>query len=160
MGNATRHALRSRDHGPEHWRDVTRTGLMLCQKAKADPVVVFLFGAFHDTQRRSDHRDPQHGPRAATLVNRLVGSGELDLTERQSTLLQYALFWHDAGRTHHNPTIGACWDADRLMLIRVGMRVNPALLCTRWAQENPGSGWRIRDARDMRWRTIARLAAA
>lgn len=38
-------------------------------------------------------------------------------------------------KTHLNPTIGVCWDADRLDLTRVGMTPKPKLLSTQAARD-------------------------
>jgi uncharacterized protein len=35
-------------------------------------------------------------------------------------LLQKACSWHTRGKLSEDPTIGACWDADRLDLTRIG----------------------------------------
>ena len=36
-------------------------------------------------------------------------------------LLEYAIRHHTGGRTSDDPTIGTCWDADRLDIGRVGI---------------------------------------
>src|SRR5262249_24487970 len=45
-------------------------------------------------------------------------------------LLYYACAWHERGRVSDDPTIGACWDADRLDLPRVGTQPMPELMST------------------------------
>lgn len=37
---------------------------------------------------------------------------------------------HDKGETTTDPTIGCCWDADRLDLGRVGKKPDPAYMST------------------------------
>ncbi|MCA9794566.1 MAG: hypothetical protein KC910_22315, partial [Candidatus Eremiobacteraeota bacterium] len=37
---------------------------------------------------------------------------------------------HEKGRVSQDPTIGACWDADRLDLDRVGKAPDPDLMST------------------------------
>ena len=59
--DATAVAQRSPWHGPPHWKDVARFGIEYAEHAGGDPVVAFIFGAMHDTQRVSDHDDPGHG---------------------------------------------------------------------------------------------------
>src|SRR5262245_60049335 len=56
-------------HGEQHWRAVAHAGLVLCRALPdADAEVVFLFGLLHDSRRRNENRDPEHGPRAARLA--------------------------------------------------------------------------------------------
>ena len=45
-------------------------------------------------------------------------------------LLAFACEEHTNGGIGPDPTVGVCWDADRLDLWRVGSVVNPALLST------------------------------
>jgi uncharacterized protein len=56
--------------------------------------------------------------------------GELPIREAQLVKLQAALVDHDRGLVSIDPTIGACWDADRLELGRAGVKVRPDLLST------------------------------
>jgi uncharacterized protein len=41
-----------------------------------------------------------------------------------------ALTYHADGLVSEHPTIGCCWDADRLDLPRCGIRVDPVMLST------------------------------
>jgi uncharacterized protein len=43
------------------------------------------------------------------------------ITDAQFDLLETACNWHTETTHHQDPTIGACWDADRLDLGRVGI---------------------------------------
>jgi uncharacterized protein len=45
-------------------------------------------------------------------------------------LLGFACEEHTNGGVAPDPTVGACWDADRLNLWRVGIRPDPRLLTT------------------------------
>lgn len=110
-------AAASQLHGPRHWRDVARIGLAIAAEVpEVDRRTLFLFAALHDSQRLNDGHDPDHGHRAAMHVLADDGHGlsGLDL-ER----LEEALCDHTSVRRHADPTIGACWDADRLTLERV-----------------------------------------
>lgn len=118
-------------HGRDHVRRVLENGLTIAQECvDVDPVVVGAFAALHDACRLSDGRDPEHGVRAAELARRLVGDGVLPLTVAQLELLCAALRDHDRGRVSDDPTIGACWDADRLDLVRLGIQPRAELLST------------------------------
>ena len=50
-------------------------------------------------------------------------------------LLELACREHSSGRIHADVTVQTCWDADRLDLGRVGIKPNPAYLCTEEARE-------------------------
>jgi uncharacterized protein len=146
---ATNQSIRSRDHGPAHWRAVARLAVNLNYAdavargdATTEPVTCLLFGLLHDCQRASEYSDPEHGPRAAKLARRIARRLKLPLTSQQLDVLCYALEHHDRGAVALHPVVAACWDADRLTLGRVGERVDPALLSTA-AVAIPGAldGW-------------------
>ena len=121
-------------HGPGHWARVERNGLYLAQHIKADEVVVSLFAVFHDCMRINDGLDPGHGWRGAEYARSI--RDELDfLSKAQFEKLTYACEWHTDKIHTDDLTIGACWDADRLDLGRVGIRPRAALLNTRPAKE-------------------------
>ncbi len=123
LERATSCALQSRHHGPDHWRKVALAGARLLKRTpEADHAVVLLFALTHDSQRERRGIDPPHGPRAAELVREL--NGELfHLSEKQLEQLCYALHYHESGATAgpESPTVGTCWDADRLNISRVGV---------------------------------------
>jgi uncharacterized protein len=117
----------SKIHGPDHWRRVAENGVTLAVETPgADARVVQAFAALHDSQRRTDGGDPEHGARAAELARSL----DLAFDDDQLQLLYAALIEHAQGLVSDNPTIGACWDADRLDLVRLGIQPRPALLST------------------------------
>ncbi|MEJ2207064.1 MAG: HD domain-containing protein [Gemmatimonadota bacterium] len=121
-------------HGLPHWGRVMENGRRLAQAAGADPLVVDLFALFHDARRRNEGRDPGHGARGAELARELRDALP-PLTEGQLDLLCEACTHHTDGRVHADPTIGVCWDADRLDLWRVGVRPSGDLLSTAAARE-------------------------
>jgi uncharacterized protein len=115
----------SRVHGEHHWRKVAWTGLELAQQTSgADPELVFLFALLHDCKRLNEWGDKDHGKRAADWAKQLT----LGLDKRRMGTLQEALVWHDDGYVDTDPTIGCCWDADRLQLRRVGTEPDLKLL--------------------------------
>jgi uncharacterized protein len=116
-------------HGQTHWQRVEATGLDLARQTGADPAVVRLFAVLHDCCRHNDGRDPEHGARAAEFLASLVGP-ELSIDPNRLCLLEQALRYHADGHTTDDPTIGTCWDADRLDLGRVGKRPDPELMST------------------------------
>jgi len=106
-------------HGPEHWERVRENAAFLAKHSGGDALVAQLFAYLHDCCRESDGADPNHGARAAKFVDSL-GAERLKLDANQFELLKYACEHHEKGRLSENPTVGACWDADRLDLGRVG----------------------------------------
>jgi uncharacterized protein len=107
-------------HGPDHWRRVEYNGLRLAARTGADPDVVRLFALFHDCRRQDDGADPGHGARGAAFAAKLRGAW-FDLPDAAFELLRVACTWHTDRIHHKHPTIGTCWDADRLDLGRVGV---------------------------------------
>jgi hypothetical protein len=49
--------------------------------------------------------------------------------------LETACVWHTEEKHHTDPTIGTCWDADRLDLGRVGMIPNARFMSTAFGKE-------------------------
>jgi uncharacterized protein len=122
-------------HGPAHWFRVHRIGIFLGMESKADAVVVSAFAAFHDMCRMNDGFDPEHGRRAAERVKSL--SRELRICDAaQARALAQACEGHSAGRTTDDPTIGTCWDADRLDLLRLGRIPHARFLSTAVAKSS------------------------
>ena len=118
-------------HGPAHWLKVAQNGKTLAEATDgADASVAQMFGLLHDCERRNDEHDPQHGPRAAVFAQKLFDQGKLPLTEPQLSLLKLACERHDLGEVSDDPTLGVCWDADRLELPRVGIRPDPKFFST------------------------------
>ncbi len=122
-------------HGEVHWRTVGANGLWLAESLGAgDTRVIFLFALLHDTMRENEHRDPGHGPRAAAFALELYESGLLGISGTQVEQLTYACAEHADGLVSSDPTVAACWDADRLDLPRVGVTPDPDLFSTELAR--------------------------
>lgn len=131
---APNHRDRYSVHGPDHWRRVERNGCILASRTGANVVVVRLFALFHDSRRENESWDPDHGKRGAEYAASLRGS-EFQLSDQEFDLLHYACVWHTDGHQHDDPTIGTCWDADRLDLGRVGMIPDPTYMSTEFGAE-------------------------
>jgi uncharacterized protein len=121
-------------HGPAHWKRVERNGLLLATRTGADVLVVRLFALFHDSRRESDGWDYGHGTRGADYAATLRGA-EFQLDDDRFELLQYACVWHTDADHHDDPTIGTCWDADRLDLGRVGVIPSAEKMSTDFGRE-------------------------
>lgn len=127
-------------HGPSHWDKVERNVIKLAKLVpQSDVVVGRLFAILHDSCREINNRDegddPKHGMRAAEFAKKLWDDKELPISEAQLQLLVEACHDHNQGTISDNPTVGICWDADRLDLPRVGIVPDPKFLSTTAAKE-------------------------
>lgn len=121
-------------HGAAHWARVRLNGLTMAKVNGAREDVVELFALLHDSQRRHDGRDQQHGARAADFIAGLNGD-YFKLEPAGLEMLVYACRHHSDGMSEGDLTVQTCWDADRLDLARVGIRPDPKRLCTEAARE-------------------------
>ena len=120
----------SRDHGVHHWQLVAVVGAELIPLVPgADLEIVFCFALFHDSKRENEYVDPGHGKRGGQLAAELLEGRGL-LGDEQLEKLVYACHHHTGARTSEDPTIGACWDSDRLNLWRVAIEPDPKFMST------------------------------
>jgi uncharacterized protein len=122
------------DHGIVHWARVLENGLRIAELTGADREVVGLFALFHDSRRINEYRDDGHGLRGAELARSLRGS-LVHLDDARFAHLFEACRLHTDGHLDGDPTVQACWDADRLDLGRVGITPQPDRLCTNAARD-------------------------
>ncbi len=108
-------------HGLSHWANVVRTAGILANRLPGiNRRVTVLFGLVHDCCRWSEGTDRDHGARAAAFARSLQGR-YFRLDEAELNLLSEACAWHSDGRVTDEPTVGACWDAYRINLVRLGI---------------------------------------
>jgi uncharacterized protein len=125
-------------HGLAHWWRVRHNGLLVAETMGANPRVVTLFAIFHDSHRHDDGGDPRHGPRAAAWLAQVrsgdrTAQGACDATfdtigalaDGEFAALATACELHTSAARHDDPTVAACFVADRLDLSRVGSRPDP-----------------------------------
>ncbi|MFN8185462.1 MAG: hypothetical protein U0R69_00135 [Gaiellales bacterium] len=125
-------------HGDRHWRAVALAALELAPYVPgADTSLALLFALFHDSRRENDDEDPGHGVRGAALAACLHGRA-FELTVPGLATLIEACARHTDGEVSDDPSIGLCWDADRLNLWRVGKEPDPRRLST-VAARNPAA---------------------
>ena len=116
-------------HGISHWDRVARNADRL-KTNDVDVLVVKAFAYIHDVERINDDEDPQHGPRAARLVDE-IRSTVLDfLNKEEIRQLKVACRLHTTTWKTEDATVNACFDADRLDLGRVGITPNPDKMAT------------------------------
>ena len=116
-------------HGVIHWARVLQNGLRIAELNGGDRDVVSLFAIFHDSRRVNERRDDHHGLRGAELARDLRGT-LVHLDDGRFEMLFEACRLHTDGLTTGDPTLQACWDADRLDLGRVGITPVAHRLCT------------------------------
>lgn len=121
-------------HGIDHWDRVARNGEAL-HVPGADMEVVSCFAYLHDVERQSDAYDVEHGPKAAELIDQIRKSVLDFLDDKQIGLLKDACTFHTTVPRTGNPTIDACFDADRLDLPRVGIVPDPNRMATKEGAE-------------------------
>ena len=126
-------------HGVIHWHRVYINGIKLSEQEGVNVRVVQLFSVFHDSQRKNEHRDKNHGKRGAELAIKLRKYCPLD--DAEFALLIIACELHTKARDHDNITVQACFDSDRLDLGRVGTMPNSDRLCTPMAKETKTIQW-------------------
>jgi uncharacterized protein len=136
-------------HGEAHWSRVCDNGLALAEQTGADPEILGLFAYLHDSKRKSDGWDLEHGQRAADFVRNLAGS-VLHLPDEKLDLLIYACAHHSDGLTEADVTIQTCWDADRLDLGRINIQPDPRYLCTTAAKNPSMIEWAFGRSRERR----------
>jgi uncharacterized protein len=123
-------ALRARGtHGITHWARVQANGLRIAEANGADREVVILFALFHDSRRVNEGGDRDHGLRGGEFARSLRGE-LIHLDDERFERLFEACRRHTHGPTDEDPTLLACWDADRLDLGRVGIDPDPWRLGT------------------------------
>ena len=127
--STTINCLQSDIHGVDHWYRVWQNAQILASAtSNVDEEIVALFALFHDAMRDNDNDDPHHGLRGWNLW--LSMKKHQLLTVKQTRMLFVACTSHSLGHVTYEPTIGVCWDADRLDLPRVGIRPHPSKMST------------------------------
>ena len=126
-------------HGPSHGQRVESFGLDIAKNSGADLMVVSLFALLHDSCRQYDGADLDHGPRAAEMLDRIVPT-VFAIDRGRYDLLKEAIRLHTSGFTTNDPTIGTCWDADRLDIGRVGMTPSAQYMSTEAGKDIAAGG--------------------
>lgn len=127
-------------HGIRHWERVYRIGSVLSNRTGADLQVVQAFAWVHDARRFTDGSDPGHGKRGAIFA-RQINDRFLHLTQDQLNILSIACKSHSGGDTTEDPTVGTCWDADRLDLARLSIEPDVGMLSTAAARDEEFICW-------------------
>ena len=136
-------------HGIEHWDRVYLNGQKLLTP-DVNPLVVSLFAYLHDSCRVDDGKDIDHGKRASVRIDNLRNIVLREVHDEEIELLKEACSLHTITPKTGNPTIDACFDADRLDLWRIGIIPDPQKMATEKGKEiaqNEYSGSIISDSK-------------
>jgi uncharacterized protein len=126
-------------HGVIHWHRVYINGIKLSEQEGVNRRVLQLFSVFHDSQRRNEHWDRNHGKRGADLARELRKFCPLE--DAEFDILTTACSLHTNTLNHENITVQACFDSDRLDLGRVGHYPDHERLCTPMAKKQVTIEW-------------------
>lgn len=121
-------------HGVSHWDRVYENGQKLLTP-EVKPLVVGLFAYLHDSCRIDNGEDINHGSRAAHLIDTIRETYLKEVSDDDVELLKKACRLHTTTHKTGNPTIDACFDADRLDLWRVGIIPDPERMATEKGKE-------------------------
>lgn len=117
-------------HGVTHWDRVYNNGMrLLTPEVNANVVAAFAY--LHDSCREADGYDEEHGPRAAEMIKSIRSTLLAFLSDEEFELLTEACRHHTTMPKSGNPTVDACFDADRLDLWRVGIEPDPERMATK-----------------------------
>ena len=116
-------------HGIEHWDRVARFGRVLYEVG-VDMNVVTAFAYLHDSERKDNCEDINHGKRASKLIDTIRTSLLSELNDKQITKLKQACELHTIKHRTGDITIDACFDADRMDLLRIGIKPSPNKMAT------------------------------
>ncbi len=146
----------SQIHGPAHWARVRHFGALLAEAEDLPPAArtcVEVFAQIHDLAREDDGGGNQHAIDGASYMDEVVSavfSGQL--SPDQVETVRAAIRYHSDGMVAQQAsedglfeglgwprdllvrTVGCCWDADRIDLLRVGIHPAHEFMST--------SGWR------------------
>lgn len=144
-------------HGVAHWTRVHRYGLLLAETlelSESEKIAVALFGWTHDLARTDDGGGNQHSIDGAEYVAHVTNTLFSDFPKDTLTIVQNAIRYHSDGMNAEEAlyslslandsswsrsailnTIGCCWDADRLDLLRLGIVPRESKMSTPFWQE-------------------------
>lgn len=112
-------------HGLPHWERVERNGLLLATD-DVNTTIVRLFAYLHDKWRVDNGRIWNTGNMQPNICNTLLA----DLADDEFEQLRKACELHTICHRTGDITIDACFDADRLDLMRVGIMPDPERMGT------------------------------
>lgn len=144
-------------HGVTHWTRVHRYGLLLADSLKLseeERLAIALFGWTHDLARTDDNGGNQHSIDGAKYIQYVTDRLFSDFPETTLDVVTTAIRYHSDGMNAEEAlyelpivdnstwsrestlnTIGCCWDADRLDLLRLGIVPDESMMSTPYWKE-------------------------
>ena len=116
-------------HGVKHWDRVAKFGEMLFIEG-ADKDVIMAFAYLHDSERKDNGEDFEHGKRASIFIDTIRDTELNFLNDSQIAKLKRACELHTVEHRTGDLTIEICFDADRMDLLRVGIKPLPDRMAT------------------------------
>lgn len=135
-------------HGLSHWQRVHKNGCLLYTDG-VDINVVVAFAYLHDSARRSDGGDIDHGVRAVDNVKKLRNTILVNFTNEEIELLCEACRLHTVELKTGNITIDTCFDSDRLDLDRCYIIPKPHRMATKKGAEYAENFEEFKKMRDL-----------
>lgn len=125
-------------HGYSHWARVAENALMISateNNSKSAEAVCIAFALFHDICRLNENSDYEHGCRGADLME--LYRDEINLSNEEFHAAYTACKDHtNCVITEDGVLVGACFDADRLDLGRVGITPDAQYMNTDFAKSD------------------------
>lgn len=139
-------------HGVAHWTRVHRYGLLLAdtlELSSTQKIAIALFGWTHDLARTNDGGGNQHSIDGADYVVDVTNTLFSNFPRDTLDIVRCAIYYHSDGMTAEEAlyqhslkdnltwsrddilnTLGCCWDADRLDLLRLGIAPQESKMST------------------------------
>jgi uncharacterized protein len=119
-------------HGIAHGIRVERNARMICMYMGINSAIMHPFAFLHDFCRENDGEDPEHGLRALKHIEKHSEffKYHFALTDTELNLLKYACEHHTGMLKSDIDIVNACFDADRLDIVRTGTTLNPNYMAT------------------------------
>ncbi|MEA5082074.1 MAG: HD domain-containing protein [Dysgonamonadaceae bacterium] len=117
-------------HGYSHFLRVFRNIVLLGNHYKFERSSIELFAYYHDILRLNDGDDPQHGKRGAELFKNGIAPKYYNMQNDIVDKVCFACENHTTLLRSGDSLIDICFDADRLDLMRVGVKPDPKKMAT------------------------------
>ena len=119
-------------HGYVHSLSVERNMMILCKQLNYGwGWGMWIFAYYHDILRLNDGADPDHGKRAADLLRGIRANGNLNSVPiGLIDSICFACENHSTMLRSGDQLTDICFDADRLDLMRVGIKPDPKMMAT------------------------------
>lgn len=122
-------------HGYSHFLRVKHNILLLGNSYKLEQSNLELFAFYHDILRFNDGDDPDHGKRGSELFKK---NTELNIQKKRGLFISqemiekicFACENHTTMLRSGDKLIDICFDADRLDLMRIGVKPDPSKMAT------------------------------